>query len=248
MKVIILAGGLGTRARPFTDYSPKPMIPIDDRPTIDHILRYISNFPEIDQIIIVSNFENGHGNQIKSYFEGKESTLKKKINYVEDKLEGTGGALLRTKQFLKGEEDFVVWFSDNLCAIDLRDMMRFHKENGGIGCIGVRKKKIEETGFVMVDDNGLIIEFSEKPLVELKDPECLGIYIFNKRILDYISKEIEKKKSVNLSFDVLQKLPSHEKLFAFDIKDLPWIDVESPARINRNIDYVRKIIKQMESV
>jgi len=244
MKAIILAGGLGTRARPFTDFSPKPMIPINDRPTIDYIVRYLSKFDEIDEIILICNFESGHGNQIKNYFDGKKSILKKKITYVEDKFEGTGGAILRAKELLK-DEDFIVWFSDNLCAIDLKDIIRFHKEQGGIGCIAVRKRKMEETGFVVLNQNNLILEFKEKPTVELTEPECLGVYVFNKKILDYIEREKERKGNVNLSFDILQKLPSNEKLFAYDIKDLPWIDVESPIKIERNIDYVRAILKQM---
>jgi len=245
MKAIVLAGGLGTRARPFTDFSPKPMIPINDRPTIDYVVRYISKFDEIDEIILICNFVNGHGNQIKNYFDGKESVLKKKITYIEDKFEGTGGAILRAEEYLE-DEDFIVWFSDNLCAVNLSDMIKFHKRKGGIGCIAVRKRKMEETGFVIVDQDNIIIEFKEKPTVELKEPECLGIYVFNKKILGHISEEKEKKENVNLSFDILQKLPSDENLFAYDIKNLPWVDVESPVKIERNIEYVRSILKQME--
>lgn len=245
MKAVILAGGLGTRARPFTDYSPKPMIPIDDRPTIDYVVRYLSKFPEIDEIIIICNFNKG-GKQIKNYFDGKEATLNKKITYIEDKFEGTGGALLRAKEILKDEDEFLVWFSDNLCPIDLSSMIKFHKEKGGIGSVAISKKKREETGYVKIDGNNLILEFKEKPTIELIEPECLAIYIFNKEILDYISKEKEKKESVNLSFDILQKLPSNEKIFGFDIGNSHWIDVESPIKVERNIDFVRAIIKQMK--
>jgi len=249
MKAIILAGGLGTRAKPFTDYCPKPMIPIDDRPTIDYIVRYLSKFSEIDEIIIICNLDKeGHGNQIKNYFDGKESLLNKKITYVEDKFEGTGGALLRAREFLKNENEFLVWFSDNLCAIDLDSMTEFHRNRKGIGCMAIAKKKREETGFVKLDGNGLILEFREKPIVELEDPECLAIYIFNKKILDYISRERERKASVNLSFDVLQKLPANEKLFGFDIGNANWIDIESPIKVERSIDLIKKIIGQMKVI
>ena len=245
MKAVILAGGLGTRAKPFTDYSPKPMIPIDDRPTIDYVVRYLSKFPEIDEIVIICNSDaDGHGNQIKNYFDGKEMLLNKKISYVEDKFEGTGGALLRVKDILKGEGEFLVWFSDNLCAIDLKSMIKFHKERKGIGCVAVAKKKKEETGYVKLDDIGRILEFKEKPFIELIEPECLAIYIFDKKILDYIEKEKEKKESVNLSFDILQKLPMNEHIFGFTIKS-NWIDIESPIKVQRNINFIRAIVEQM---
>jgi len=243
MKAVILAGGRGTRAKPFTDHSPKPMIPIDGRPTIDYVVRYLAKFSEIDKIIIICNFEKG-GNQIKNYFDGKD--VNEKIIYVEDNFEGTGGALLKAKENLKDEDEFLVWFGDNLCPIDLKLMIKFHKEKGGIGSIAVSKRKREETGHVKLDGSNLILEFKEKPTINLKDPECLAVYIFNKKILDYIEKEKEKKKKVNLSFDILQKLPSNEKIFAFDIGDLGWSDVESTVKVERNIHFIKAIIKQMK--
>lgn len=246
MKVIIPAGGLGTRARPFTDYSPKPMIPIDDRPTIDYVVRYLAKQPEIDEIVIVCNLEVGHGRQIKNYFEGKEGVLGKKIDYVEDRYEGTGGALLRASGKLQGQEFFLVWFSDNLCPLDVKDMLRYYLEKGGVGCIAVSGFKREETGFVKIGSNGLILKFREKPLIKLKEPECLAIYLFNIKILDYISKVKEVKDNVNLSYDVLQKLPAYEKLYAYDVKDLPWIDIESPAKVERNHEYIKRILSLME--
>ncbi|MBI2547252.1 MAG: nucleotidyltransferase family protein [Candidatus Aenigmarchaeota archaeon] len=247
MKAVILAGGHGTRGKPFTDYWPKPMIPINDRPTIDYIVRYLSKSPEIDEIIIICNLDNdGHGNQIKNYFEGKESLLKKKITYIDDKFEGTGGALLRAKDLIKNDDEFLVWFSDNLCALDIGSLVKFYRNNRSIGCIAVTKRRKEESGFVKLDGNGAIHEFKEKPTVELNEPECLAIYILNKRILDYIEKEIKQKPSVNLSFDILQKMPPNEKLFAFDIGDNDWVDIESPIKVERNIDVIRKIIEQMD--
>jgi mannose-1-phosphate guanylyltransferase len=247
MKAVILAGGLGTRAKPFTDYSPKPMIPIDDRPTIDYIVRYLAKSPHIDEIVIICNMDkSGHGNQIRNYFDGKESILKKRIVYVEDKFEGTGGAILRAKDSLKDEKEFLVWFSDNLCAIDIEAMIKFHRENKGIASMAVSKVRREETGFVKMEGN-LITKFREKPFVELKDPESLAIYIFNTKILQYIEKEKEKKASVNLSFDVLQNLPGSEKLFGFDIST-DWIDVESPIKVDRNIVFIRGIIQKMKVV
>ena len=75
MKVIILAGGKGTRAKPFTDFFPKAMIPVEGRPLIDHIVSYVSSFSFIDEILIVSDFK-GLGAQLKHYFENRKNNKK----------------------------------------------------------------------------------------------------------------------------------------------------------------------------
>ena len=79
MKAVILAGGRGTRGKPFTDYFPKAMIPIDGKLLIDHIVQYVSSFGFIDEIIILADY-NGIGSQIQGYFENR--TTKKKIRFV----------------------------------------------------------------------------------------------------------------------------------------------------------------------
>ena len=116
MKAVLLAGGLGSRARPFSDYCPKALIPINGRPVIDHIIRYISKFSSINEILIVCEFDS-LGKQIINYFEGKESIIGKKITFVEDKKKGTGGSLLECQEKLKNDPIFLVWFSDNLCLL-----------------------------------------------------------------------------------------------------------------------------------
>lgn len=97
MRAVLLAGGLGTREKPFTDYCPKAMIPIEGRPLVDHITRYICKFSFISEILIVCEFDS-FGNQIINYFEGKEKIIGKKIRFVEDKKNGTGGALFQCRE------------------------------------------------------------------------------------------------------------------------------------------------------
>ncbi|MFQ5762529.1 MAG: nucleotidyltransferase family protein [Candidatus Bathyarchaeia archaeon] len=244
---MILAGGLGTRAKPFTLYSPKAMIPVNDRPIVDYIIRYVSKFAEVDEVIVAGNFMNGGGLQIKHYFEGKESLIKAKLRFVQDRIEGTAGGVLSAASFLHDDEDFFVWFSDNLCPLDLSDLLRYHRSKGGIGCVTVRRVKREETGFAEVTKDGRITRFDEKPAIRMEKAECLAMYVFNTDILNYIEKAAKGKRSVNLSYDVLQKLPTSEKLFAYDVRNLPWLDVESPSKIERNLKHAQHIITRMES-
>ena len=236
MKAVILAGGRGTRGKPYTEYFPKAMIPINDKPLIDYVVRYLKSFNFIKEIIIISDY-NGLGSQIKNYYRDQ-----KNIKFVQDSQSGTGGDLLHIEKELKNESEFLLWFVDNLCAVDVKKMGDVFKEKNSSACIATRTKRKEETGFAVVE-NGIITEFKEKPIMKLQLSECLGIYILGKEIIEKIKKE--KQKQVNLSYDILQKLSKEGKVSAYDIAEREWIDVESPMILERNKKLVTKIIKQM---
>jgi len=239
VKAIILAGGKGTRGKPYTEYFPKAMTPINDKPLIDYIVKYLNSFDFIKEIIIISDY-TGLGSQIKNYYSPKNG---KKITFVQDTQSGTGGDLLHIEDKLKGDSEFVLWFVDNLCAIDLVKMRKVFKEKNSIACIATRTKRKEETGFAVVE-NGIIKEFKEKPTMKLQLSECLGIYILGKEVIKRI-KAKTKQKEINLSFDILQQLSKEGKISAYDIGDKEWIDAESPMVLERNKIVVKKIIKQM---
>ncbi len=241
MKAVILAGGKGSRGKPYTEYFPKAMTPINGKPLVDYIVKYLGNSKIIDEIIIVADYK-GLGGQLKNYYELHSRF--KKIIFVQDSQSGTGGDLLHVKKHLKRETEFLLWFVDNLCAIDINEMRKFFKEKNSSACIAVRTRRKEETGFAKVK-NGIIKEFIEKPTVNLEMPECLGIYILSKDILRKIQNK-SKQKSINLSFDILQDMSKNEKISAYDIEDREWLDVESPTILERNEKIVKKIIKQME--
>ncbi|RZD40945.1 MAG: mannose-1-phosphate guanyltransferase [Thaumarchaeota archaeon] len=235
MKAIILAGGKGTRGKPYTEYFPKAMTPINGKPLIDYIVKYVKSFSFIKEVIIISDFE-GLGGQIKNYFGDQ-----KNITFVQDSQSGTGGDLLHIERKLKDESEFLLWFVDNLCAVDVKKMREFFKKKNSSACIATRTKRKEETGFAVVE-NGVIKEFKEKPVMKLQLSECLGVYILGKEVLKKIKR---KQKQINLSYDVLQQLSKEGKISAFDIEDNEWIDVESPMVLERNEKTVKKIIKQM---
>ena len=236
MKAIILAGGKGTRGKPYTEFFPKAMSPIDDKPLIDYVVKYLKSFNFVKEVIIVSDF-NGLGGQIKNYFGNQ-----KNISFVQDSQSGTGGDLLHIEKKLKGESEFLLWFVDNLCAVDVKKMRDIFKEKKSSATIATRTKRKEETGFALVE-NGIIKEFKEKPVMKLQLSECLGVYMLGPDIIKKIKKL--KKKEVNLSFDILQQLSKEGKISAFDVRDSDWIDAESPMILERNQKTVKKIIKQM---
>ena len=115
-------------------------------------------------------------------------------------------------------------------------------EKKSSACIATRTKRREETGFAIVE-NGIIKEFKEKPEMKLQLSECLGVYMLSTDVISRIKKL--KKKQVNLSFDILQKLSKEGKISAYEIGDTEWLDAESPMILERNEKTVKKIIKQM---
>jgi len=236
VKAIILAGGKGTRGKPYTEYFPKAMTPINGKPLIDYVVRYLKTFKFIKEIIIISDY-SGLGGQIKNYYGNQ-----KKIKFIQDSQSGTGGDLLHISKELRNESEFLLWFVDNLCAIDVKKMRKTFKEKKSSACIATRTKRKEETGFAIVE-NGIIKEFKEKPIMKLQLSECLGIYILGKEIIQKIKNK--KQKQVNLSYDILQQLSKEGKVSAHDIADREWIDAESPMILERNEKVVTKIIKQM---
>lgn len=239
MKAVILAGGKGSRGRPYTDYFPKAMTPINGKPLIDYLIKYLRSSGTISEIIIISDFQ-GLGGQIKNYFENYSRC---KISFVQDSQSGTGGDLLHIKNLIEKESEFLLWFVDNLCAIDIKQMLQFFKNKKSSACIATRSKRKEETGFAIVKD-GIIKKFKEKPIVDLPMAECLGVYILGSDIIRKIHQK-SKQKHVNLSYDILEELSIEGKVSAYDIGNKQWLDVESPTILERNESQVKKIIKQM---
>ena len=219
------------------------MIPIEGKPLIDHIVSYVSSFGFIDEIIILADY-NGIGSQIKGYFENR--VTKKKIRFIQDSQSGTGGDLVHLSNLLGKSSEFLLWFSDNLTPIDLGKMFKFYKQKKSIACIATRRYRKEETGYAVVKD-GLILGFKEKPVIKLQMAECLGIYILATKILKLIKSKQKRQRNINLSYDILQGLSKSKTISAFDIEKTPWIDIESPTKIERNQEFVKGIIKKMKT-
>lgn len=243
MKAVILAGGRGTRGRPFTDYIPKAMIPVHGKPLIAHIVEYLSSSKIIDDIIILADFD-GLGKQIEKYFENYKRA-KKPLRFIQDSQSGTGGDLVHLDKILEKNSEFLLWFVDNLTPLDIKNMYQFHREKNTLATIATRKYRKEETGYAIVE-NGVVVEFREKPTIKLEMAECLGIYILNSKILKIIKSKKAKGKEMNLSYDILQPLSKEGKISAYDIGKNPWIDVDSPGRVEREKELANTIIKKLQ--
>lgn len=271
MKAIIMAGGQGTRGRPYSEYFPKAMTPVRDKPLIDHIVRYVESFEFVDQIVVITDLA-GLGGQIHNYYGADDPACGSgRIAFVQDSQSGTGGDLLHASGLIPPGEPFVLWFADNLCAVDLAGMYRQFRDMGSTACIATRAKRAEETGFAAVGDDGVVLKFIEKPVMDLPLSECLGVYILHHGVLSRISDAMDRVDSetratrkagddnsgddnrrgaavrtqINLSHDILQGLSEEGAICAFDIGDAQWVDVESPVVLERKKDAVHEILSEM---
>jgi mannose-1-phosphate guanylyltransferase/mannose-1-phosphate guanylyltransferase/phosphomannomutase len=174
---MVLAAGLGTRLRPLTYEITKPMVPVLDRPVMEHILELLERHG-FDEVIANLHY---FPDTIKEYFG-------ERISYrYEEELLGTAGGVRACREFF-GEEPFLVISGDALTDIDLTKLTARHREAGGIATLSVKKvRDTREYGVVLHDRDGRITGFQEKPAPEeaLSDLGNCGIYVFSPEIFDY---------------------------------------------------------------
>jgi NDP-sugar pyrophosphorylase family protein len=181
-KVIILAGGLGTRLRGALGDLPKPLAPIGGKPVLEYLINFISHqgFREI----IISC---GHGaGAVRDYF-GDGSTLGLRIRYTfEEELLGTGGAI-KLAEPLVDSRDFIVANGDTYFEVSLTELLQFHRARGALATLALTyRKEAGRYGTVLCDDDNRVVTFTEKAKEERAGLINGGVYVFGRAIFDYI--------------------------------------------------------------
>jgi mannose-1-phosphate guanylyltransferase len=177
MKAMVLAAGLGTRLRPLTYEITKPMVPVLDRPVMEHILDLLDRHGFTQAIANLHYFPDS----IREYF-GDRLAYR-----YEPELLGTAGGVRGCADFF-GDEPFLVISGDALTDIDLTALAARHRESGGIATLAVKRvPDTREFGVVLHDRDGRVTGFQEKPdpSEALSDLGNCGIYVFEPRIFDY---------------------------------------------------------------
>lgn len=213
-KAFILAGGKGTRMRPFTYEMPKSLIPIKGKPLLQHILELLRKY-EIRDIILSVGYM---GDKIREYF-GNGSRFGVGLTYVEeDKEMGTAGPLNLAKELLN--EPFLMLNGDVLMDIDLNDFMRFHYENKGLATIALTPVKDPSRFGVAKLRGHRILEFIEKPEKGKEASKLInaGAYVLEPRVIKYVPKG-----KAMIETDVFPKLAKKGKLFGYPFDGL-WLD------------------------
>ena len=183
MRAVVMAGGEGTRLRPLTSNQPKPMVPICGKPCIEHIVELVHKHG-IDDVVVTLAFMP---QVIRSYL-GDGSSLGVRIEYaVEEQPLGTAGSVRNAKELL--DETFVVISGDALCDFDIGEIVAFHRERGALATLALKSVDNPlEFGVVIVDDEGRIERFLEKPSwgQVFSDTINTGVYVIEPELLDRI--------------------------------------------------------------
>ena len=182
MRAMILAAGLGTRLRPLTYEMPKPMVPVLNRPVMEHIVRLLARHDFTETIANLHWFPE----LIQQHF-GAGSGFGIELSYsYEEQLLGTAGGVRNAAEFLG--DSFLVISGDALTDIDLGAMREFHEGHDGVATLAT--KRVDDTsqfGVVITGADGRVQGFQEKPdpAEALSDLANCGIYMFRSEIFDF---------------------------------------------------------------
>ncbi|RNL87015.1 mannose-1-phosphate guanyltransferase [Halostreptopolyspora alba] len=219
MKAVVMAGGEGTRLRPMTANQPKPLLPVVNKPIMEHVLRLLRRHEFTDTVVTVQFLAT----LIRNHF-GDGEELGMNLNYVAEEVPlGTAGSVKNAEEHLRGEP-FIVISGDALTDIDLSDMVRFHRENGAMVTIGLKRVANPlEFGIIIVDEQGRVQRFLEKPTwgQVFSDTVNTGIYIMEPEVLDHVAEG----EIVDWSGDVFPKLLEQGAPLYGYVTDGYWEDV-----------------------
>lgn len=184
MKAMVMAAGLGTRLRPLTDFLPKPMVPIANRPVLHHLLNLLARHDVREVGINVHAFPD----MIRSYF-GDGSALGMEIRWSqEDELLGTAGGTKRLEDFW-GRETILVTSGDGLHDVDVTALLGHHRRCGGLATLAVKPVDDPSSyGVAILDRDSRIRGFQEKPSRDeaRSDLANCGVYVIEPEVLDRI--------------------------------------------------------------
>lgn len=216
IEAVILAGGKGTRLRPYTVSIPKPLVPLGDEPIIEILMRQL----EACGVRRV-HLALGHlANLIKAYFEQTDGERPIEILYsLETKALGTVGPI---KQIPLTSDTILVLNGDVLTTMSFQDLIDTHRRRGCIATLAVHKREVVmDYGVVEVSDDARIIGHREKPSLGVN--VGMGVYVFERRVLEYIPDDTKFDIP-----DLIQTLlRAGESLAAYQSDDY-WMDIGRP--------------------
>ena len=224
MRAVILAGGLGMRLRPYTTILPKPLVPVGDRPILEHILRrlHASGARRVDLCV-------GHlGELIQTYFSQSDSLpadLQLEWHREQEPL-GTAGAL-RLVPDLSGT--FLVMNGDVLTTLDYRELVAFHEQSGAALTVSTHAKRVDIDLGVIEAEGDRIVGYREKP--KLDYDVSMGVYVYDERALSHLPADGPCQFP-----DLVQRLLDAGEDVASFRSDAEWFDIGTADEHQRAVE------------
>ncbi|MCX7048825.1 MAG: sugar phosphate nucleotidyltransferase [Candidatus Sumerlaeota bacterium] len=230
MRAVILAGGMWTRLYPYTVAFPKPLMPLDDMPIIEIVVRQLAA-----QGIQRVTMAVGHLAELMIAFLGDGARFGLRIDYSrEDQPLGTAGPLRNIPDL---PETFLVMNGDLLTTLNYGDLIRRHRESGADVTIACHRREVKiDFGVIETDANGRVSGYIEKPSIPYT--VSMGAYVFNRIALDYIPA------GRYFDFPALIHAMMSERVIATHFHEGEWLD------IGRHDDYeeAQRIFAERRSI
>ena len=225
MKAILLAGGKGTRLRPLTLHTPKPVVPIFDRPFLQYQIDLLRRVPEIDEVVLSLNYQPRRIEEVL----GDGADLGIQLRYVVEPTPlGTGGAI----KFAAGQatgEPLVVLNGDVFADVDLAAVMALHRERKARATIVLTPVENPSAyGLVETDADGNVLRFLEKPSPDqiVCNTINAGIYVLEPDTLDRIPDDTVY--SIERAY--FPSLVANQETFVAYVYRGYWIDIGTPEK------------------
>lgn len=232
MKAVILAGGLGTRLQPYTTFLPKPMLPLGEKPILEHLVEWTKKNGVKSIVLCVSYLRK----TIEDYFEdGKRFGVN--IEYaISDKPLATAGQLKTAETFI--DDTFVCMYGDSIFDFSLRNMIKQHQERNAFVTMSLYEYKTNLAyGVIETTKNGKVTSWNEKP--EIKANINMGCYVMEPEVMDFIPKN----KPYGMD-DVIKKAIAKKKLINSFVTKKGFLDIGNKVTYKKaNEEYLQKLGK-----
>ena len=230
MKAIILAGGLGTRLQPYTTFLPKPMLPLGEKPILEHLVDWAKKNGIKSVVLCVSYLRK----TIEDYFEdGKRFGVS--IEYaVSNRPLATAGQLKTAEKFI--DDTFVCMYGDSIFDFNLRSMINQHQQKKSFVTMSLYEYKTNlPYGVIETTKTGKVIAWNEKP--EIKANINMGCYVMEPGVMDLIPKNIPYGMD-----DVIKKAMAKKKLIGSIVSKKGFLDIGNKASYKKaNQEYLQKL-------
>lgn len=232
MKAVILAGGLGTRLQPYTTFLPKPMLPLGEKPILEHLIEWTQKNGVKSIVLCVSYLRK----TIEDYFEdGKRFGVN--IEYaVSNKPLATAGQLKTAEEFI--DDTFVCMYGDSIFDFNLRNMIKHHKQKKSFVTMNLYEYKTHlPYGVIETTKTGKVVAWNEKP--EITANVNTGCYVMEPEIMELIPKNIPYGMD-----DVIRKAMAKNKLVSSVLSKKGFLDIGNKATYKKaNQEYLQKLGK-----
>ena len=220
MKAVVLVGGEGTRLRPITETMPKPLVPLVDRPSLDHVLDHLAGHG-VHEVVLSSSYLEETFHAFIQARRGDPS-----ITWItETEPLGTGGAIVNALEAIDTDDPFLALNGDILTDLDLSEMLARHRDRGAVATIALtRVEDARPYGLVPMDADGRVLEFREKPSELMPGDINAGTYVLDPAALEGWTRG----ENVSIERQIFPALIAAGRLLSGFPSEAYWMDLGTP--------------------